>query len=538
MKLLLNGFRVSLANAGRPLPELVARELGIERGSIEKINILRESVDARKRFSLAFVYNLEIELIMAERQLKRLLAAKPSLRPAPSRVPEEIKPGGMRLANPPVVVGSGPAGFFAALTLASYGYKPLLLERGDDVETRTKKVREFWQGGDLDPESNVQFGEGGAGTFSDGKLTTRIEDRRITQVLETFVANGAPAEILCKHKPHVGTDKLRGVVKGMRRQVEEAGGRVRFRAKLTGISVEQGRVAGVIINGEEEIPAQAVILAIGHSARDTYGMLRELGVALEPKSFAIGLRVEHRQGFIDEVQFGEHAGNSRLGPADYQLAYQDAETGRAAYAFCMCPGGTVVAAASEAGMVVTNGMSEFARDKGSANSALVVTVHPDDFDPANPLGGIELQRRWERKAFRLGGGNYHAPVQSIQDFLQDRSGAEPELKPSYLPGAELANLREALPKEVGEALGRAIMNFDRKISGFASEPSVLTGVETRTSAPVRIPRDETLQAVNLPGLYPAGEGAGYAGGIMSAAVDGIKAAEALIRRYAPDGRRN
>ncbi len=538
MKLLLNGFRVSLGNAGKPLPDLVARELGVERGAVQKLVILRESVDARKRFSLSFVYNLELELKLVQRQLKRLLERNPSLRPAPSRTLEEIKPGEIPLTHPPVVVGSGPAGYFAALTLSSYGYKPLLLERGDEVETRTKKVREFWQGGELDPESNVQFGEGGAGTFSDGKLTTRIEDRRITQVLETFVANGAPAEILYKHKPHVGTDKLRGVVKGLRRQVEEAGGRVRFRAKLTGLLVEQGRVSGVIINGGEEIPAQAVILAIGHSARDTYAMLHELGAAMKPKSFAIGLRVEHRQGFIDEIQFGEHAGNPRLGPADYQLAYQDTETGRAAYAFCMCPGGKVVAAASEAGMVVTNGMSEFARDTGVANSALVVTVHPDDLEPANPLGGVEFQRRWEREAFKLGGGSYSAPVQSVQDFLKDQRGNEPELKPSYLPGVELTNLHEALPKQVGEVLGRAMLNFDRKIPGFTSQPAALTGVETRTSAPLRLPRDETLQSVSLPGLYPAGEGAGYAGGIMSAAVDGIKAAEALIRRYAPDGRRN
>lgn len=532
MKLQLNSFRVSLARVDKALDQLVAAELGIAPNAVKSVRILRESIDARKKVSLAFVYNLEFEVDITPRIVQRLLKSHHRLQKAEAEISPYLPRGDMPIAHPPVVVGAGPAGYFAALVLARHGYNPVLLERGDDVDTRTVRVKEFWQKGELDPQSNVQFGEGGAGTFSDGKLTTRISDHRVSYVLKTFVENGAPSEILYKHKPHVGTDKLRTVVKGLRGQVESAGGQVRFRSRLTRIRIENGRVAAVEVNGREEIPTEVVILAIGHSARDTYAMLHELELTMESKAFAIGLRVEHSQKLIDRAQFGAYAGHPALGSADYQLAYKDSETGRGAYAFCMCPGGKVVGAASEPGRVVTNGMSEYARDTGVANSALVVSVNPVDFAAPEPLAGIEFQRIWERKAYELGGGSFKAPVQSVEDFLRDRKGDGPELEPSYLPGVEAANLHDALPKEIGEVLGRALENFDRKINGFIQGSATLTGVETRTSAPLRIVRDETMQSVNLFGLYPAGEGAGYAGGIMSAAVDGIKAAEAVIGKYA------
>lgn len=538
MNFILNNFRVPFTKAEQPLELLASKELNLPAQAIKSVKILRQSVDARKKMALSFVYNLKLDIEGSKKQIERALKACPGLRPY-SLPPQFSRTKGTRpLCFRPVVIGAGPAGYFAALILAENGYAPLLLERGDDVDTRSLKVSEFWQGGELDPESNVQFGEGGAGTFSDGKLTTRINDRRIAEVLQHFVESGAPEEILYKHKPHVGTDKLRFVVKGLRQKVIAAGGEVRFRAKLTGLLVEKGNLTGVIINGFEEIPTETVILAIGHSARDTYVMLEDSDVRMEPKAFALGVRVEHPQGLIDDIQYGQYAGHPLLGAADYQLAYQDADTARGAYAFCMCPGGKVVAAASEKGGVVTNGMSEFARDTGTANSALVVTVTPQDFNIPGALGGVEFQRTWERAAFKLGGSNYHAPIQSVQDFIQDKTSSNLGLKPTYQPGVAEANLRESLPKDVSEVLSRALVNFENKIQGFSGEKAVLTGVETRTSAPLRIMRDESMQSVTLKGLYPIGEGAGYAGGIISAAVDGIKAAEAVIGEYAPAQRRN
>ncbi len=534
MKLVLNALRLPLSKLDQNLSDLVARELDLPIGAIKGVKVLRESIDARKKFSLALVYNLELDVEASAKQLKRVLQHNPALQEKRAQQPRSIPRGSKALHSRPVVVGSGPAGYFAAITLATYGYAPLLVERGDDVDTRTVRISNFWDCAELDPESNVQFGEGGAGTFSDGKLTTRISDDRIALVLETFVANGAPEEILYKHKPHVGTDKLRTVVKGLRKQVERLGGEVRFRAKVTGLRVEQGKITAVEINSQEEIPAGAVVLAIGHSARDTYAMLRDLGITMEEKPFAIGLRVEHPQALIDQAQFAHFAGNTKLGHADYQLTYQDTDTGRSAYAFCMCPGGKVVAATSEKKQVVTNGMSEFARDTGTANSALVVNVKPDDFGTdGDCLSGIEFQRTWERKAFKLGGSNYRAPAQSVEDFLTDKISSKLEFDASYLPGVEMANLKDVLPKEVGEVLGRAIESFNTKINGFKTHKATLTGVETRTSAPVRILRDKNLQSPALAGLYPAGEGAGYAGGIMSAAIDGIRVAEAIISQYAP-----
>ena len=381
------------------------------------------------------------------------------------------------------------------------------------------------------------FGEGGAGTFSDGKLTTRIKDPRVRYVLEEMVDAGAPQEIMYLNKPHVGTDILRTMVKKLREKIIKQGGDIYFDAQLTDLTVFQGRVGEIKVEGHINLPVQALVLAIGHSARDTYRMLEGKDVAMEAKAFAIGVRVEHPQDFIDRAQYGSLAGHPKLGAADYSLAYQDKERGRGAYSFCMCPGGYVVGAASEPGGVVTNGMSENARDSKHANSALVVSVNADDFGEG-PLKGIDFQRKWEKAAYETGGGDFHAPVQRITDFLADRESTDLDgiVVPTYRPGVKPANLRECLPKEVGEVLGDAIKHWDKKIKGFAHAQAVMTGVETRTSAPLRILRNNDMESVNTEGLYPVGEGAGYAGGIVSAAVDGLKAADNIIKKYRePEG---
>ena len=525
-------FRVAIDDDS-PLPLLAARRLRLPPGSVTAVTIVRRAVDARRKSNITFVYSLDVAVTVPEGQVLARLAGDRDVAARAEEAPPPVVPGHKPLDWPPVVVGAGPAGLFAALTLAEHGYRPVLLERGQDVETRTRDVARFWQTGEFDPASNVQFGEGGAGTFSDGKLTTRVSDPRSAQVLDTLVAAGAPPEIKYLHKPHVGTDKLRAVVAALRRRIIAAGGTVEFASQVTDIAVDGGALTGLIVNGNRHIPANIALFAVGHSARDTYKMFAGRGVAMTAKPFAVGLRIEHPQELIDRAQYGALAGHPRLGAADYALVFQDRAAGRTAYSFCMCPGGLVVAAASEAGGVVTNGMSLFARASGLANSALVVNVGPTDFGDG-ALAGIEFQRRWERLAYEAGGRTYAAPVQTVGGFLAGRSGGRDFLAPpSYRPDTAAADLAACLPPAVAATLARALPDFGRKIKGFDHPGAVLTGVETRTSAPVRIVRGADYMSVTVAGLVPVGEGAGYAGGIMSAALDGLNAALAVIGEYRP-----
>lgn len=525
MKLLVSNLKLPFDSGLIELKELAAKKIGMRTAELESFKIVKESIDARRKPDVSRVYS-----VCADVPDSRRIRTGNNVRPLIEQPVEKLQPGGRKLKNRPVIVGSGPAGMFAALVLAEYGYRPLVLERGAGVEERIAAISRFWETGHLDAETNVQFGEGGAGTFSDGKLTTRINDRRCERVLREFHISGAGEDILYKAKPHIGSDVLKLVVADMRRRIIALGGEVCFCTKMTSLNIKDGRVVSVKVNGDGELDTDVLVLAIGHSARDTFANLLEAGVRFVQKPFSIGVRIEHPQELINLTQYGRTDIAAVLGAADYQLFHRAGE--RTAYSFCMCPGGIVVAAASEPGMIVTNGMSEYARDRENANSAFVVSVEPGDFGSGHPLAGVEFQRKWERQAFAAGGQDGSAPVQLLGDFMDGRiSKALGGVKPSYTGKVEFADLNSCLPDFITDAMKEAAGNFDRKLRGFAMKHAILTGVETRTSSPVRIPRSDTFEAEGVAGLYPAGEGAGYAGGIVSAAVDGIRVAEQIISKY-------
>lgn len=516
------------------LTKAAAKRLGVPASVILSLRLAKKSIDARRKDQVHFRCTVEVEV---EGESKVLARCKDS-KVAPAQPYRYRLPPSKPLAQRPVVVGFGPAGMFAALLLAQAGQCPIVVERGAPVEQRSQSVEHFWNTGELDPESNVQFGEGGAGTFSDGKLNTGTKDGRARKVLEELAKAGAPAEILYTAHPHIGTDHLPKTVRGIRETIQALGGEVRFHTRMTGLTQRDGRVTGVRLTqrggATEMLETSHVVLAIGHSARDTYEHLHAMGIVLQPKPFSIGARVEHPQELIDRTQYGAFAGCPSLGAAEYRLAVH-LENGRGVYTFCMCPGGTVVAAASEEGMVVTNGMSNFARDGRNANAALLVGISPEDFGSEHPLAGMELQRRLERAAFQLAGGTYAAPAQRVEDFLRGTASRQlGAVLPSYSRGVVPGDLANCLPSFAVESMRQGILAMERRLRGFAHPDAVLTGVETRSSAPVRVLRTETLESVSLAGLYPCGEGAGYAGGIVSAAVDGLKCAEQILHASLED----
>lgn len=527
----VTNIKISINDDKSKILKLVLNKLKIKENELVKYYIFKESIDARKKDKIDFVYTVDVELKNEQKLLKKAIKDVVEVK-QPSYI--DIKHGSNKINHRPVVVGSGPAGLFASLLLAQRGYNPLLIERGLDVDERTKDINKFWNNRIFKNNSNVQFGEGGAGTFSDGKLTTRIKDIRCRKVLEELVNFGSPDEILYSHKPHVGTDILKNVVKNIREEIKRLGGQVRFNTQVTDIEVEDNSIKAVIVNNGERIECNHAILAVGHSARDSYEMLYSKGVKIIQKPFAIGARIEHPQVLINKSQYKGFYDHPRLGAADYRLI-EHTSNGRTAYSFCMCPGGTVIASASNEFEVVTNGMSEHARDKVNANSAFLVNVTPEDFKSTHPLAGIEFQRKYEKLAYELGGNNYNAPMQLVGDFLNDKITTDiGKVQPSYKPGVTGTDLRECLPEFITSTMKEALISLDKKLNGFAMHDAVLTGVETRSSAPVRIVRDEeTLQSVSTKNLYPCGEGAGYAGGIITAAVDGIKCAEKIIEEYCP-----
>lgn len=503
---------------------LAAKRLKVPPESIRSLKLYKKSVDARKKEDVHFICTVDAECDRNNRpQDKKITAVQPY---------HYELPAGKKLPARPVVVGFGPAGLFAALILAQAGQRPIVFERGSAVEKRQEEVSTFWRTGKLNPNCNVQFGEGGAGTFSDGKLNTGTKDSRSRKVLEEFVAAGAPEEILYMAKPHIGTDKLPSTVKNIREKIIFLGGEVHFNTTVQNLLITDGKITGVEVKSGNassyRVESQHVILAIGHSARDTFELLRSLKIPMEQKAFSVGARIEHPQKLIDVSQYGKFAGHPALGAADYKLAVH-LPNGRGVYTFCMCPGGSVVAAASEPGRLVTNGMSNFARDGQNANSALLVGVGPEDFGSEDVLAGVVLQRRLEESAFRLGGENYFAPVQRVEDFLKRRASKSiGEVTPTYLPGVTPCNLDDCLPQEIADSMRQGIVMMNARLRGFSYPDALLTGVETRSSSPVRILRGTTCESVGVTGLYPCGEGAGYAGGIISAAVDGIRCAEQVL----------
>ncbi len=523
----LTDVKLPLDHPESAIEAAILVKLGIRAEDLLVYTIAKRSYDARKRSAIVLIYSIDVE-VRDEANILQRLHDDPHVRTAPDTRYKFVAQAPSELTSRPVVIGTGPCGLFAGLILAQMGFKPIILERGKAVRERTVDTFGLWREKVFNAESNVQFGEGGAGTFSDGKLYSQIKDPQHhgRKVLTEFVKAGAPPEILYVSKPHIGTFKLVSMVEKMRATITALGGEIRFQSRVEDILIDNGQVRGVMLAGGEHIACDHLVLAVGHSARDTFRMLHDRGVYIEAKPFSIGFRIEHPQSLIDRCRFGEQAGNPILGAADYKLVHH-CRNGRSVYSFCMCPGGTVVAATSEAGCVVTNGMSQYSRNERNANSAIVVGITPDDY-PGHPLAGIELQRQWEHRAFELGGGNYEAPGQLVGDFLAGRpSTTLGSVVPSYTPGVRLGDLSTCLPDYAIAAIREALPAFDKQIKGFAMHDAVLTGVETRTSSPIRIKRGDDCQSINTRGLYPAGEGAGYAGGILSAAVDGIKVAEAV-----------
>ena len=536
MSLRINDIKLPLDHDDADLRHAVVETLGISSSDLLDISVYKRAYDARKKSAISLIYNLDVSL--AEAAEKRVLAkfsGSSKVMPSPDTTYKFVAKANADFPNAeqqrPLIIGFGPCGILAALVMAQMGLKPIVLERGQDVRIRTQDTWGLWRKSTLNTESNVQFGEGGAGTFSDGKLYSQIKDKFHygRKVLTEFVKAGAPEEIMYVSKPHIGTFKLVTMVEKMRAEIIALGGEIRFGQRVEKLNIDNGQTTGVTLASGATLHSRHVVLAIGHSARDTFQMLFDSGVYIEPKPFSIGFRIEHPQSVIDQARFGNFAGNPILGAADYKLVHH-CKNGRSVYSFCMCPGGTVVAATSEVGRVVTNGMSQYSRNERNANSAIVVGINPEKDYPGHPLAGIDLQRKLEERAFEVGGKNYDAPAQLVGDFLRNQASTElGSVIPSYKPGIKLCNLAEVVPPFVIAAIREAIPEFNKQIQGFSMNDAMLTAVETRTSSPICIKRNETMQSLNTKGLYPGGEGAGYAGGILSAAVDGIKIAEAVAR---------